>query len=151
MWGVDPADLPGPGRSASELLNSLGQADGPRVLLVFGSNVVVSARHTSSSALFLGATALPGHGGEENASGGDATATLKWDLRGSTPTTEVNGEVTYTLSVRNVGSGPATNVRPTITLPPEMAFLKAQPLMHKAEGPRVLFDPVTLPAGAEAI
>src|SRR5205823_382362 len=56
----------------------------------------------------------------------DATATLKWDLRGSTPTTEVNGEVTYTLSVRNVGSGPATNVRPTITLPPEMAFLKAQ-------------------------
>jgi hypothetical protein len=39
-------------------------------------NVVVSARHTTSSALFLGATALPGHGGEEHASGGDATATL---------------------------------------------------------------------------
>src|SRR5438045_2718289 len=39
-------------------------------------NFVVSARHTTSSALFLGATALPGHGGEEHASGGDATATL---------------------------------------------------------------------------
>ena len=39
-------------------------------------NFVISARHTSSSALFLGATALPGHGGEERASGGDATATL---------------------------------------------------------------------------
>ena len=39
-------------------------------------NMVVSARHTSSSALFLGATALPGHGGEERSSGADATATL---------------------------------------------------------------------------
>ena len=39
-------------------------------------NFVVSARRTTSSALFLGATALPGHGGEEHASGGDATATL---------------------------------------------------------------------------
>jgi uncharacterized repeat protein (TIGR01451 family) len=81
----------------------------------------------------------------------DATATLKWDLRGSTPTTEVNGEVTYTLAVRNVGSGPATNVRPTLTLPPELVYLKAQPLMHKADGSRIAFEPVTLPAGAEAV
>jgi uncharacterized repeat protein (TIGR01451 family) len=79
----------------------------------------------------------------------DATAALKWDLRGSTPTTEVNGEVTYTLTVRNLGSGPATNVRPTVTLPPELTYLKAQPLMHKADGPRVAFDPVTVQAGAE--
>jgi uncharacterized repeat protein (TIGR01451 family) len=81
----------------------------------------------------------------------DATATLEWDLRGSTPTTEVNSEVTYTLTVRNVGTGPATNVRPTLTLPPELAFLKGQPLMHKADGPRVAFDPVTLPSGGEAV
>jgi len=81
----------------------------------------------------------------------DATATLKWDLRGSTPTTEVNGEVTYTLAVRNVGSGPATNVRPTVTLPPELVYLKALPLMHKADGPRVAFEPVTVPAGGEAV
>jgi len=79
----------------------------------------------------------------------DATAVLKWDLRGSTPTTEVNGEVTYTLVVRNVGSGPATKVRPTLTLPPELTYLKAQPLMHKADGQRVTFDPVTVAAGAE--
>jgi assimilatory nitrate reductase catalytic subunit len=43
VWGVDPADLPGPGRSAYELLDALGTEDGPRALLVFGSNVVVSA------------------------------------------------------------------------------------------------------------
>src|SRR4051794_3761155 len=43
VWGVDPADLPGPGVSASELLTSLGTTDGPGGLLVFGSNPVVSA------------------------------------------------------------------------------------------------------------
>src|SRR6185503_3628931 len=43
VWGIDPADLPGPGVSAYELLTSLGTAGGPAGLLVFGSNPVVSA------------------------------------------------------------------------------------------------------------
>jgi assimilatory nitrate reductase catalytic subunit len=43
VWGVDPESLPGPGRSAYELLDALGTTDGPRALLVFGSNIVVSA------------------------------------------------------------------------------------------------------------
>ncbi|MEQ3551498.1 molybdopterin oxidoreductase family protein [Pseudonocardia nematodicida] len=43
VWGVDPASLPGKGRSAVELLDSLGRPGGPRALLVFGSNVLVSA------------------------------------------------------------------------------------------------------------
>lgn len=42
VWGVDPRELPAPGRSAIELLHSLGTPGGPRVLLVAGSNVVVS-------------------------------------------------------------------------------------------------------------
>ncbi len=45
VWGVAPESLPGPGRSAYELLDSLGHGDGPRALLVFGSNVLVSAPH----------------------------------------------------------------------------------------------------------
>ena len=45
VWGVHPGDLPGPGRSAYELLDALGEPDGPRALLVFGSNPVVSAPH----------------------------------------------------------------------------------------------------------
>jgi hypothetical protein len=53
----------------------LARVDWTPSQLVVG-NVVVSARHSSSSALFLGATAVPGHGGDENSSGGDATATL---------------------------------------------------------------------------
>ncbi|SEG09989.1 assimilatory nitrate reductase (NADH) alpha subunit apoprotein [Saccharopolyspora kobensis] len=43
IWGVPPEVLPGPGRSAYELLDALGTAHGPRALLVFGSNPVVSA------------------------------------------------------------------------------------------------------------
>lgn len=43
VWGVDPDSLPGPGRSAYELLDALGTPTGPKGLLVFGSNVVVSA------------------------------------------------------------------------------------------------------------
>jgi assimilatory nitrate reductase catalytic subunit len=43
VWGVDPDTLPGPGRSAYELLEALGTDDGPSALLVMGSNIVVSA------------------------------------------------------------------------------------------------------------
>ena len=43
VWGIEPADLPGPGVSAYELLDALGTDAGPKGLLVFGSNPVVSA------------------------------------------------------------------------------------------------------------
>ncbi|WP_017580169.1 molybdopterin oxidoreductase family protein [Nocardiopsis valliformis] len=43
VWGVDPDSLPGPGRSAFELLDALGTPGGPRAMLLFGSNPVVSA------------------------------------------------------------------------------------------------------------
>ena len=43
VWGVEPDALPGPGRSAYELLDALGTDDGPSALLVMGSNIVVSA------------------------------------------------------------------------------------------------------------
>lgn len=43
VWGVDPDDLPGPGPSAYELIESLGAAGGPRALLVHGTNPVVSS------------------------------------------------------------------------------------------------------------
>jgi len=43
VWGVAPESLPGKGRSAYELLDALGTDGGPKALLVFGSNIVVSA------------------------------------------------------------------------------------------------------------
>src|SRR5260370_553724 len=45
VWGVDAAELPGPGVSAYEMLDALGTDAGVRALLVMGSNVVVSAPH----------------------------------------------------------------------------------------------------------
>ena len=43
VWGVDESELPGPGKSAYEMLSSAGAEDGVRALMVIGSNVVVSA------------------------------------------------------------------------------------------------------------
>ncbi|MFJ3791124.1 molybdopterin oxidoreductase family protein [Kitasatospora sp. NPDC090091] len=43
VWGVDPDELPGAGRSAYELLDGLGRPGGVRALLLTGSNPVVSA------------------------------------------------------------------------------------------------------------
>ncbi|WP_112246529.1 molybdopterin oxidoreductase family protein [Kribbella monticola] len=48
VWGVNPDDLPGPGRSAVELINALGTPEGPRALLVHGSNLLVSAPRLAS-------------------------------------------------------------------------------------------------------
>ncbi|MET7877065.1 molybdopterin oxidoreductase family protein [Micromonospora profundi] len=47
VWGVPADDLPGPGVPALQLLDSLGTPGGPRALLVFGSNPVVSAPRAS--------------------------------------------------------------------------------------------------------
>jgi assimilatory nitrate reductase catalytic subunit len=47
IWGVAADSLPGPGRSAYESLDALGTEHGPRGLLVFGSNLVVSAPHAA--------------------------------------------------------------------------------------------------------
>ena len=43
VWGIDPAELPHKGKSAYELLDSLGPSGGIRGLLVFGSNVAVAS------------------------------------------------------------------------------------------------------------
>ncbi|MET9404757.1 molybdopterin oxidoreductase family protein [Streptomyces sp. NPDC002935] len=43
VWGIDPDSLPGPGRSAYELLDAMGTDI--RSLLLMGSNPVVSAPH----------------------------------------------------------------------------------------------------------
>jgi assimilatory nitrate reductase catalytic subunit len=48
VWGVDEASLPGKGKSAYELLDSLGPKGGIRALLVFGSNVAVASPNASN-------------------------------------------------------------------------------------------------------
>jgi assimilatory nitrate reductase catalytic subunit len=58
VWGVEPDSLPGPGRSAYELLDALGRPHGSHGLLVFGSNPVVSAPRSSHIAERLAALDL---------------------------------------------------------------------------------------------
>ena len=58
VWGVAPDSLPGPGRSAYELLDALGSEGGPRALLVHGSNIVVSAPNAERVARRLSALDL---------------------------------------------------------------------------------------------
>ncbi|MQA77940.1 MAG: molybdopterin-dependent oxidoreductase [Streptosporangiales bacterium] len=58
VWGVEPDTLPGPGRSAYELLLALGRDDGPRALLLFGSNPLVSAPDSAAVADRLAALDL---------------------------------------------------------------------------------------------
>ncbi|PRZ44284.1 assimilatory nitrate reductase (NADH) alpha subunit apoprotein [Antricoccus suffuscus] len=43
VWGVDPASIPGPGKPAVQLLQDLGTSGGPKILMVHGSNLAVSA------------------------------------------------------------------------------------------------------------
>ena len=43
VCGVPPEDLPGPGKSAYEMLDSLGEEGAVEALLVLGSNIVISA------------------------------------------------------------------------------------------------------------
>lgn len=58
VWGVAPESIPGPGVSAYELLDSLGTVDGPKALLVFGSNPVISAPKAASVSRRLSALDL---------------------------------------------------------------------------------------------
>ena len=48
VWGVPEDSLPMPGPSAYELLDGLGSDGGARALLVFGSNVAVSAPNVNN-------------------------------------------------------------------------------------------------------
>jgi assimilatory nitrate reductase catalytic subunit len=58
IWGIDEAELPRKGKSAYELLDSLGPDGGIRALLVFGSNVAVASPHASNITAKLAALDL---------------------------------------------------------------------------------------------
>ncbi|MDB4991660.1 MAG: nitrite reductase, partial [Myxococcaceae bacterium] len=48
IWDVEPDALPHKGKSAYELLDSIGTPSGPRSMIVFGSNVVVASPKAGS-------------------------------------------------------------------------------------------------------
>ncbi|GAA4942173.1 molybdopterin oxidoreductase family protein [Nonomuraea thailandensis] len=58
VWGIPAEDIPGPGRSAYELLDALGTPEGPKALMLFGSNPVISAPAAEHVAGRIGALDL---------------------------------------------------------------------------------------------
>ncbi|MGW3343551.1 molybdopterin oxidoreductase family protein [Nonomuraea rubra] len=58
VWGIPAEDIPGPGRSAYELLDALGTPEGPKALMLFGSNPVISAPAAEHVAERIGALDL---------------------------------------------------------------------------------------------
>ena len=58
VWGIDPKELPLPGKSAFEMLDRLGTDGGVRALLVLASNIVVSAPDANRVRSRLGALDL---------------------------------------------------------------------------------------------
>jgi uncharacterized repeat protein (TIGR01451 family) len=71
----------------------------------------------------------------------DAVAALAYDFRGTPTTVEVGSEVVYEINVRNSGAAAATNIRPSIELPPELTLVKAEP-ENKVAGGKVTFEPI---------
>ena len=53
VWGIEPADLPGPGRSAVEMLSGIGSPGGLRGLLVFGSDLRLASPDLHNTTLAL--------------------------------------------------------------------------------------------------
>jgi uncharacterized repeat protein (TIGR01451 family) len=63
---------------------------------------------------------------------------------------EVGGETAYIITVRNQGTAQMTNLRIVATVPDQLAVTRATgPSDHRKEGQKVVFDPLTLAAGAE--
>jgi uncharacterized repeat protein (TIGR01451 family) len=64
---------------------------------------------------------------------------------------EVGGQTTYEITVRNPGSNPVTRVQIAATVPEQVTVMRAAGASdNRKEGQRILYDPLTLPAGGEA-
>ena len=127
--------LPGPRRAVDRSVARAANSRGCSISVVSKSDGGL-VRH-KVSAVYRGLT-VPAEAADRVRGGRRAR---RYDFRGSTPTVEVNGEVIYDLTVRNSGSAAATNIRPTIELPPELTLVKAEP-ENKVDGGKVAFDPI---------
>jgi uncharacterized repeat protein (TIGR01451 family) len=64
---------------------------------------------------------------------------------------EVGQETSYNVSVRNTGTDPVTRVQIVATVPEQMAVVRAAGASdHRKEGPKIIYEPLTLSAGAQA-
>jgi len=139
VWGIDAAELPGAGRSAYELLDALGEGGGPRALLVFGSNPVVSApraghiaRRLSSLDLLVVADFVP----SETAAMADVVFPVtQWAEEDGT-TTSLEGRVLR----RHRAVDPPPGVRSDLEVLHGLAVRLGQPPARFPTQPERVFD-----------
>ncbi|MBQ1092984.1 molybdopterin oxidoreductase family protein [Streptomyces sp. B93] len=138
-WGVAPERLPGPGRSAFELLDALGTNGGPRALLVFGSNPVVSApasarvaRRLADLDLLVVADFVP----SETARLADVVLpVLQWAEEEGT-LTNLEGRVLR----RRRAVPPPPEARSDLTVLRELAVRLGEPADRYPDEPRLVFE-----------
>ncbi|GAA3063541.1 molybdopterin oxidoreductase [Actinokineospora globicatena] len=139
VWGVPPESLPGPGRSAYELLDSLGRDDGPRALLVFGSNVVVSAPnagHIADRLSTLDLLVVADFVLSETAALADVVFPVtQWAEEGGTMT-NLEGRVL----LRSLAIDAPEGVRSDLDLLRDLAIRLGQPEHRFPADPEVVFD-----------
>lgn len=141
VWGVDPDQLPGPGKSAYELLDALGAADGPRMLLVHGSNPVVSAPRSQRIVDRLAALDLLVVSDfvlSETAAVADVVLpVLQWAEEDGT-TTSLEGRVLR----RRRAVAPPVGPRSDLEVLAALAIRLGQPASRFATEPRAVFDEI---------
>jgi len=139
IWGIHPDELPGPGRSAYELLDALGTPTGPKALLVFGSNPVVSAPHATHVAdrlaaleLLVVADFVP----SETAALADVVLPVtQWAEEDGTMT-NLEGRVL----LRRKALDPPPGVRSDLDVLHELAVRLGQPATRFPTDPQTVFD-----------
>ncbi|MFI9011261.1 molybdopterin oxidoreductase family protein [Actinosynnema sp. NPDC053489] len=137
VWGVD--DLPGPGRSAYELLDALGQPGGPKALLVFGSNLIVSAPRSRHVADRLGALDLLVVADlvlSETAAVADVVLPVTQWAEESGTMTNLEGRVL----LRQVAVAPPEGVRSDLDVLQGLATRLGQPAERFPVEPEVVFE-----------
>ncbi|MGW4111855.1 molybdopterin oxidoreductase family protein [Actinosynnema sp. NPDC004786] len=137
VWGVD--DLPGPGRSAYELLDALGQPGGPKALLVFGSNVIVSAprsQHVADRLAALDLLVVADLVLSETAAVADVVLPITQWAEESGTMTNLEGRVL----LRQVAVAPPEGVRSDLDVLRGLATRLGQPAERFPTDPETVFE-----------
>ena len=139
VWGIPEADLPGPGKSAYEMIQSAGEPGGLRALLVLGSNPAVSAPNATSVAgriEQLDFLAVADFFLSETASAADVVLpSAQWAEEDGT-ITNLEGRVIR----RRQALAPPPQVRSDIDLLCDLARALGKSRGFSFAGPRAVFD-----------
>jgi len=139
VWGVTPESLPGRGKSAYELLSTMGEEGGVRALLLMGSNPVVSAPHAThieSRLRALDALIVCDFFLSETAALADVVLpSAQWAEESGT-TTNLEGRVLR----RRAACAPAPGVRTDIEILGELATRLGKGAHFAFASPREVFD-----------